>query len=156
MVKKSNVWTSILLGVVGGAAAAAFLATKTGKKVKDKVVDFANDYKENHEEIHSNLVNKAQDFGKQTTEKFSEVKTQFETGEWTVDDVLRSGKEKSLETIEQLKEKLADKPLSTTVHAPTIPIEEEPMEDIVLVLDKVEEEVLEEVSDMQSEITSRG
>ena len=37
MAKKIGIFTSILLGVAGGAAAAAFLATESGKKVKKQV-----------------------------------------------------------------------------------------------------------------------
>ncbi len=147
MVKKSSLLTSLLLGAAGGAAAAAFLATKTGKAVKDKVVGFAQNYKENHEEINADLVNKAQDLGKQASDKFSEVKTQLETGELTVEDLLKSGKEKSLETFEQLKEKLAEQNLSKaeileairskTVKAPTVTAQED-IEDAVLVSEDIE------------------
>lgn len=107
--KSSSVLTSLLLGAAGGAAAAAFLASKTGKVVKKKVVNFANDYKENHDEINADFVNKAQDLGKQASERFTEVKTQLETGELKVEDLVKSGKEKSLETFEQIKEKLQNK-----------------------------------------------
>lgn len=147
MVKKSSVLTSILLGVAGGAAAAAFLASKTGKSVKEKVVNFANDYKENHEEINADLVNKAQDLGKQATDRFTEVKTQLETGELTVEDLVKSGKEKSVETFEQIKEKIAEQNLSTadileaikakTVKAPTVDVTEE-VEDAVVVSEDIE------------------
>ncbi|HFU4116223.1 TPA: YtxH domain-containing protein [Streptococcus suis] len=147
MVKKSSVLTSLLLGVAGGAAAAAFLATKTGKAVKERVVNFANDYKENHEEINADLVNKAQDLGKQATDRFTEVKTQLETGELTVEDLVKSGKEKSVETFEQIKEKIAEQNLSTadileaikakTVKAPTVDVAEE-VEDAVVVSEDIE------------------
>ncbi|HFU4450746.1 TPA: YtxH domain-containing protein [Streptococcus suis] len=147
MVKKSSVLTSLLLGVAGGAAAAAFLATKTGKAVKEKVVNFANDYKENHEEINADLVNKAQDLGKQATDRFTEVKTQLETGELTVEDLVKSGKEKSVETFEQIKEKIAEQNLTTadileaikakTVKAPTVDVAEE-VEDAVVVSEDIE------------------
>lgn len=147
MVKKSSVLTSLLLGVAGGAAAAAFLATKTGKAVKERVVNFANDYKENHEEINADLVNKAQDLGKQATDRFTEVKTQLETGELTVEDLFKSGKEKSVETFEQIKEKIAEQNLSTadileaikakTVKAPTVDVTEE-VEDAVVVSEDIE------------------
>lgn len=147
MVKKSSVLTSLLLGVAGGAAAAAFLATKTGKAVKEKVVNFANDYKENHEEINADLVNKAQDLGKQASERFTEVKTQLETGELTVEDLVKSGKEKSVETFEQIKEKIAEQNLTTadileaikakTVKAPTVDVAEE-VEDAVVVSEDIE------------------
>ncbi|HFI0796637.1 TPA: YtxH domain-containing protein [Streptococcus suis] len=147
MVKKSSVLTSLLLGVAGGAAAAAFLATKTGKAVKERVVNFANDYKENHEEINADLVNKAQDLSKQATNRFTEVKTQLETGELTVEDLVKSGKEKSVETFEQIKEKIAEQNLSTadileaikakTVKAPTVDVAEE-VEDAVVVSEDIE------------------
>lgn len=120
MVKKSSVFTSILLGVAGGAAAAVFLASKTGKSVKEKVVKFANDYKENHDQINADLVHKAQDFGKQAVNKYGEVKEQLESGELTVDEMIQSGKEKvqtvkehSLEKFEQIKEKIAESNLTT-------------------------------------------
>ncbi|HFU4205222.1 TPA: YtxH domain-containing protein [Streptococcus suis] len=147
MVKKSSVLTSLLLGVAGGAAAAAFLATKTGKAVKERVVNFANDYKENHEEINADLLNKAQDLGKQATDRFTEVKTQLETGELTVEDLVKSGKEKSVETFEQIKEKIAEQNLTTadileaikakTVKAPTVDVAEE-VEDAVVVSEDIE------------------
>lgn len=168
MVKKSSVLTSILLGVAGGAAAAAFLASKTGQAVKEKVVNFANDYKENHEEINADLVNKAQDLGKQATDRFTEVKTQLETGELTVEDLVKSGKEKSVETFEQIKEKIAEQNLSTadileaikakTVKAPTVDLAEEEVEDAVVVSEDIEitidDIVTEAVSEEEAEILS--
>ncbi|HFR3425170.1 TPA: YtxH domain-containing protein [Streptococcus suis] len=171
MVKKSSVLTSILLGVAGGAAAAAFLASKTGQAVKEKVVNFANDYKENHEEINADLVNKAQDLSKQASERFTEVKTQLETGELTVEDLVKSGKEKSVETFEQIKEKIAEQNLTTadileaikakTVKAPTVDVTEEEVEDAVIVSEDIEisiddvvtEPVLEEEAEIPSETT---
>ncbi|WP_029185976.1 YtxH domain-containing protein [Streptococcus suis] len=172
MVKKSSVLTSLLLGVAGGAAAAAFLASKTGKSVKEKVVNFANDYKENHEEINADLVSKAQDLGRQASERFTEVKTQLETGELTVEDLVKSGKEKSVETFEQIKEKIAEQNLSTadileaikakTAKAPTVDLTEEDVEDAVVVSEDIEidiedvqtEVVSETVSDVASETAS--
>ncbi|HFI0143115.1 TPA: YtxH domain-containing protein [Streptococcus suis] len=168
MVKKSNVLTSLLLGVAGGAAAAAFLASKTGQAVKEKVVNFANDYKENHEEINADLVNKAQDLSKQASERFTEVKTQLETGELTVEDLVKSGKEKSVETFEQIKEKIAEQNLSTadileaikakTVKAPTVDLAEEEVEDAVVVSEDIEIDIedvqTEVVSETVSEVTS--
>ncbi|HEM6576449.1 YtxH domain-containing protein [Streptococcus suis] len=151
MVKKSSsVWTSLLLGAAGGAAAAAFLASKTGKTVKEKVVNFANDYKENHEEINADFVAKAQDLGKQATERFTEVKTQLETGELTVEDLVKSGKEKSLETFEQIKAK--------TAKAPTVDLTEEDIEDAVVVSEDIEltidDVIIEPVSETVSEVAS--
>ncbi|NQN87766.1 YtxH domain-containing protein [Streptococcus suis] len=168
MVKKSNVLTSLLLGVAGGAAAAAFLASKTGQAVKEKVVNFANDYKENHEEINADLVNKAQDLSKQASERFTEVKTQLETGELTVEDLVKSGKEKSVETFEQIKEKIAEQNLSTadileaikakTVKAPTVDLAEEEVGDAVVVSEDIEIDIedvqTEVVSETVSEVTS--
>lgn len=112
--KSSSVWTSLLLGAAGGAAAAAFLATKTGKAVKEKVINVAKVYKENHEEINADWLSKAQNFSKQATERFAEVKTQLETGELTLEDMVKSGKDRTLETLGQLKEKITDHRLSTT------------------------------------------
>ena len=146
--KSSSVLTSLLLGAAGGAAAAAFLASKTGKVVKKKVVNFANDYKENHDEINADFVNKAQDLGKQASERFTEVKTQLETGELRVEDLVKSGKEKSLETFEQIKEKIAEKNLSTadildaikakTAKAPTVDVTADDIEDAVVVSEDIE------------------
>ncbi|HFI0214745.1 TPA: YtxH domain-containing protein [Streptococcus suis] len=164
MVKKSSVLTSLLLGVAGGAAAAAFLASKTGQVVKEKVVNFANDYKENHEEINADLVNKAQDLSKQASERFTEVKTQLETGELTVEDLVKSGKEKSVETFEQIKEKIAEQNLSTadileaikakTVKAPTVDLAEEEVEDAVVVSEDIEITIDDLVTGTGSEVTS--
>ncbi|HFI2473088.1 TPA: YtxH domain-containing protein [Streptococcus suis] len=166
MVKKSSVLTSILLGVAGGAAAAAFLASKTGQAVKEKVVNFANDYKENHEEINADLVNKAQDLGKQATDRFAEVKTQLETGELTVEDLVKSGKEKSVETFEQIKEKIAEQNLSTadileaikakTVKAPTVDVTEEEVEDAVIVSEDIEISIDDVVTEPVSEERNEG
>lgn len=121
MVKKSSVFTSILLGAAGGAAAAAFLATKTGQAVKKKVVNFAKDYQENHEEINAELIQKAQGLGQQAVDKYETVKGQFESGEITVDGLVQSGKEKaqvvkeqSLEKLSQLKDKIVEKNVSGT------------------------------------------
>ncbi|HFI0393467.1 TPA: YtxH domain-containing protein [Streptococcus suis] len=160
MVKKSNVLTSLLLGVAGGAAAAAFLASKTGQAVKEKVVNFANDYKEKHEEINADLINKAQDLSKQASERFTEVKTQLETGELTVEDLVKSGKEKSVETFEQIKEKIAEQNLSTadileaikakTVKAPTVELSEDEVEDAVVVSEDIEIDI----EDVQTEVVS--
>lgn len=146
--KSSSVLTSLLLGAAGGAAAAAFLASKTGKVVKKKVVNFANDYKENHDEINADFVNKAQDLGKQASERFTEVKTQLETGELRVEDLVKSGKEKSLETFEQIKEKIAEQNLSTadildaikakTAKAPTVDVTADDIEDAVVVSEDIE------------------
>ncbi|MBY5033840.1 YtxH domain-containing protein [Streptococcus gallolyticus] len=115
MAKKTSILTSLLLGAAGGAAAAVFLASETGKVVKNKVTSFAKDYQENYEEINAEFVNKAQDLGQQVVDKFDQVKTQLETGELTVDDLIQSGKEKalalkdqSLEKIDQVKEKFAE------------------------------------------------
>ncbi|HFR3691359.1 MULTISPECIES: YtxH domain-containing protein [Streptococcus] len=135
MVKKSSIVTSLLLGAAGGAAAAAFLATKTGKAVKDKVISFANDYKENHEEINADIVSKAQDLGKQATDKFTEVKSQLETGELTVEDLVQTGKEKSKDLFESIKSK--------TVHAPTV--DEEDVEDAVIVSEDIEMDIADVV-----------
>ncbi|MCK3941786.1 YtxH domain-containing protein [Streptococcus suis] len=166
MVKKSSVLTSILLGVAGGAAAAAFLASKTGQAVKEKVVNFANDYKENHEEINADLVNKAQDLGKQATDRFAEVKTQLETGELTVEDLVKSGKEKSVETFEQIKEKIAEQNLSTadileaikakTAKAPTVDVKEEEVEDAVIVSEDIEISIDDVVTEPVSEERNEG
>lgn len=166
MVRKSSVITSLLLGVAGGAAAAAFLATKTGKAVKEKVVNFANDYKENHEEINAELVNKAQDLGKQASDRFTEVKTQLETGELTVEDLVKSGKEKSVETFEQIKEKIAEQNLTTadileaikakTAKAPTVDVTEEEVEDAVVVSEDIEISIDDVVTEPVSEERNEG
>ncbi|HEL1583450.1 TPA: YtxH domain-containing protein [Streptococcus suis] len=120
MVKKSSIFTSILLGVAGGAAAAIFLTSKSGKALKERVVNFTKDYQENYEEINVELLHKAQDLKEQAVGKYQEVKEQFETGELTVDDLMKSGKEKaqvvkeqSKERIEQIKEKIAEQNLTT-------------------------------------------
>lgn len=161
MARKSSLLTSLLLGAAGGAAAAAFLATKTGKAVKDKVVNFAADYKENHDDMNAEFVNKAQDLSKQATEKFTEVKTQLETGELTVEDLVKTGKEKSVETFEQIKEKLAEQNVrpadifeafkTKTAKAPTVDIDEDAVEDAVVVSEDIEIDIEQVVTEPVSE-----
>ncbi|HFH9837418.1 TPA: YtxH domain-containing protein [Streptococcus suis] len=121
MVKKSSIFTSILLGVAGGAAAAIFLTSKSGKAVKERVVNFTKDYQENYEDINAELLHKAQDFKNQAVGKYQEVREQFETGEITVDSLMKSSKEKaqvvkeqSKETFEQIKGKIAEQNLTTS------------------------------------------
>lgn len=152
MVKKSSIFTSILLGAAGGAAAAAFLATKTGQAVKQKVLNFAKDYQENHEEINAELIQKAQDLGQQAVDKFDSVKGQLESGELTVDDLVQSGKEKaqlvkaqSLEKFEQIKEKIAEQNLTTAdlvgsikEKAKALPSVEEVAEELAVTAEDIE------------------
>ncbi|MGT2714995.1 YtxH domain-containing protein [Streptococcus respiraculi] len=152
MVKKSSIFTSILLGAAGGAAAAAFLATKTGQAVKNKVVSFAKDYQENHEEINAELIQKAQDLGQQAVDTFDSVKGQLESGELTVDDLVQSGKEKaqlvkaqSLEKFEQIKEKIAEQNLTTgdlvesiKEKAKSLPSVEEVAEELAVTTEDIE------------------
>lgn len=121
MVKKSSIFTSILLGAAGGAAAAAFLATRTGEAVKKRVVNFAKDYPKNHEEINAELIQKVQDLSQQAVDKYESVKDQLESGELTVDHFVQSGKERVqlvksqfLEKFEQIKEKIAEQNLTTS------------------------------------------
>lgn len=106
------------------------------------------------------MVNKAQDLGKQATDRFTEVKTQLETGELTVEDLVKSGKEKSVETFEQIKEKIAEQNLSTadileaikakTAKAPTVDVTEEDVEDAVVVSEDIEIDI----EDVQTEVVS--
>lgn len=115
MTKTSKVLTSLILGAAGGAAAAVFLATETGKKFKNKAVELVKDYQEHPEEVNAELLQRAQDLKDQAVGKYNEVKGQFESGDLTVDDLVQTGKEKatvlkdqSLEKFEQLKSKLAE------------------------------------------------
>jgi len=76
------------------------------------------------------------------------VKTQLETGELTVENLVKSGKEKSLETFEQIKEKIAEQNLSTadildaikakTAKAPTVDVTADDIEDAVVVSEDIE------------------
>lgn len=54
-------------------------------------------------------MNKAQDLENKHLNGSLKWKTQLETGELKVEDLVKSGKEKSLETFEQIKEKLQNK-----------------------------------------------
>ncbi|MTB64786.1 YtxH domain-containing protein [Streptococcus sp. zg-86] len=152
MVKKSSIFTSILLGAAGGAAAAAFLATKTGQVVKKKVLDFTKDYQENHEEINAEWIQKAQDLGQQAVDKYETVRDQLTSGELTVDDLVQSGKEKaqlvkaqSLEKFEQIKEKIAEQNLTTAdlvesikEKTQTLPSAEELEEELAVTTEDIE------------------
>lgn len=136
MAKKLGIFTSVLLGVAGGTAAAVFLATETGKTVKNKVSKLVKDYQENHEEINADLVNKAQDLKDQAVGKYEDVKSQLESGELTLDDLLRSGKEKVQVITEQIKEKVqeaqANPVASDEATAEDSTIIEVPEEDVVV------------------------
>lgn len=121
MVKVSRVVTTLVLGAAGGAAAAIFLASKTGKAVKEKVLSAAKDYQENHEEINADLLRKAQGLKEEAIDKYQEVKDQLESGELTYEDLVASGREKaltlkerSLERLEQVKERLAAQEIAST------------------------------------------
>lgn len=121
MVKVSRVVTTLVLGAAGGAAAAIFLASKTGKAVKETVLSAAKDYQENHEEIHADLLRKAQGLKDEALGKYQEVKDQLESGELTYEDLVASGREKaltlkerSLERLEQVKERLAAQEIAST------------------------------------------
>lgn len=129
MAKKLGALTSIILGVAGGAAAAAFLATESGKKVKKQVSDFVKDYQENRDEINADLVNKANDLKDQAVDRFEDVKGQLESGELTIDDLIQSGKEKVQDLTEQLKDKFAE--VKTSSEAKTEASEEDKAETII-------------------------
>ena len=133
MAKKIGIFTSILLGVAGGAAAAAFLATESGNKVKKQVTDFVKDYQENHEEINAYLVNKAHDLKDQAVDKFEDVKSQLESGDLTIDDLLQTGKEKVLDLTDQIKDKIAEAKSPAEIQDEgAAPLIEVPEEDIVV------------------------
>ena len=133
MAKKIGIFTSILLGVAGGAAAAAFLATESGKKVKKQVTDFVKDYQENHEEINADLVNKAHYLKDQAVDKFEDVKGQLESGDLTIDDLLQTGKEKVLDLTDQIKDKIAEAKSPAEIQDEgAAPLIEVPEEDIVV------------------------
>ena len=133
MAKKIGIFTSILLGVAGGAAAAAFLATESGRKVKKQVTDFVKDYQENHEEINADLVNKAHDLKEQAVDKFEDVKGQLESGDLTIDDLLQTGKEKVLDLTDQIKDKIVEAKSPAEVQDEgAVPVIEVPKEDVVV------------------------
>lgn len=133
MAKKIGIFTSILLGVAGGAAAAAFLATESGRKVKKQVTDFVKDYQENHEEINADLVNKAHDLKDQAVDKFEDVKGQLESGDLTIDDLLQTGKEKVLDLTDQIKDKIVEAKSPAEIQDEgAAPLIEVPEEDIVV------------------------
>ncbi len=82
--------------------------------------------------------------------------------------MVKSGKEKSLETFEQIKEKIAEQNLSTadileaikakTAKAPTVDLTEEDIEDAVVVSEDIEltidDVIIEPVSETVSEVAS--
>lgn len=115
MSKSSKFVTSLLVGAAGGAAAALFFTSQSGQQLKEKACRLAKDYQENPEEVKAELLHKAQVLKQQVTEKYEEVKYQFESGELTVEDLLQAGKEKtqeltsqSLEKWEEWKERLSE------------------------------------------------
>ncbi|TCD46168.1 YtxH domain-containing protein [Streptococcus sp. X16XC17] len=145
MAKTSKVLTSLILGAAGGAAAAVFLATETGKKFKNKAVTFVKDYQEHPDEVNADILQRAQDLKDQAVDKYNEVKGQFESGELTVDDLVQNGKEKatvlkdqSLEKFGQLKSKLADQKESTTKDMEEFVEDEVDLAEDIVVQDEIE------------------
>ncbi|MGT2757287.1 YtxH domain-containing protein [Streptococcus ovuberis] len=103
MSKPNKILTTLILGAAGGAAAAVFLASKTGKAVKNKLADYLQDYQENPEAKYSEWVGKAQEIKDQALEKYTDVKHKFETGELTADDIVKTVKDKA----DELKERVS-------------------------------------------------
>ncbi|MET3557661.1 gas vesicle protein [Streptococcus rupicaprae] len=104
MSKPNRIVTTLILGAAGGAAAAVFLASKTGKAVKNKLADYLHDYQENPEAKHSEWVGRAQEIKDQALEKYTDVKHKFETGELTADDIVRTVKDKADEIKERVSQ----------------------------------------------------
>ena len=94
MAKASRVLTSLLLGAAGGAAAAVFLASKSGQTLKKKVNELAKDYQTNPEEVRAEVLAKAEALGKQATEKWTEVKERLAEQQLAPDDFLSTLKAK--------------------------------------------------------------
>lgn len=141
MAKVSRIFTTVALGVVGGAAAAVFLASKTGKAAKEKVLTLVKDYQENPEELHAQWLEKAQDLKDDALSKYQEVKEQVASGELTYEDVLQTGrdktalfKEQAAERIAQLRERLAHQevPSADIVDSVVDTVEEALPEDVVI------------------------
>lgn len=99
---RSNKFLTTL--VLGAAAAAVFLATKTGKTVKDKVVGYIKDYQEDPEAKHAEWVDKAQELKDQAMETYSDVKYKFETGELTTEDLVESVRTKATAIKERISQ----------------------------------------------------
>lgn len=95
MAKSNKLLTSLVLGAVGGAAVAVFLASKTGKVVKSKVSRFVKDYQANPEAKHTEWADMATDLKHQATERYADVKHKFETGEVNKETIVNTVKEKA-------------------------------------------------------------
>lgn len=153
MSKSNKILTTLLLGAAGGAAAAIFLASKTGKTVKNKVKDFVNDYKENPEAKHSEWADKAAAFKNQATEKYSDVKHKFETGEISADSLVNSVKEKAnafKERVTQDYAFAAEEDSEVTDFAD----EDEPVSEEMLTIDHQPEDITIDIADVADSFDS--
>ncbi|MEW4354095.1 YtxH domain-containing protein [Streptococcus pneumoniae] len=139
--------SSILLGTISGAAAAAFLTSKKGKEVTAKVVDFVNDVKENPEDFKVQAVDTWTEFSNQAASTISETKEKVENGEITGETILESVKETTKQVIdfsqdkfEEIKGKLNDQDIVSTVKEETVDVVDDAAdEEIVIEIDLDEE-----------------
>lgn len=97
MSKSSKFVTTVLLGVAGGAAAAVFLASKSGQVIKEKVTNYLKDYQEDPEAKQAEWADKANELKSQAVDKYTDVRQKFETGELTPEDIVETVKGKATE-----------------------------------------------------------
>lgn len=74
--------TGFLVGALVGAAAALFLAPKKGSELREDAGKIYDDFKENPQETLNELRDNAVDF---SSEKFTEIKEKFDSGEISAD-----------------------------------------------------------------------
>lgn len=97
MSKSNKLVTTVLLGAAGGAAAAVFLASKSGKAIKEKWCHFIKDYQDDPEAQHTKWADKVNDLKDQAVERYSDVRQKFETSQLHPDELVETVKDKATE-----------------------------------------------------------
>ena len=100
--------SSLLLGVVSGAAAAYFLTSKKGKEITEKVQDFVVDYREDPDKTHEAVVQSVKDFSDQAVKAINQTKEKVENGEITAETVLESVKDTTKSVVDYSQDKFQE------------------------------------------------
>ncbi len=100
--------SSLLLGVVSGAAAAYFLTSKKGKEITEKVQNFVVDYREDPDKTHEAVVQSVKDFSDQAVKAINQTKEKVENGEITAETVLESVKDTTKSVVDYSQDKFQE------------------------------------------------
>ncbi|ASB97155.1 YtxH domain-containing protein [Streptococcus equi] len=100
----SNFFKTLVIGVASGAATAYFLSTEKGKVLKARAQRAYEAYRQNPEEYHQMAKEKGSEYSQLARHTFNDLKTRFESGDMTTDQVFDFIKEKTSQFVHQAKE----------------------------------------------------